>query len=36
MSQVKNAMTLEQFLELPETEPASEYFDDQVVQKVTP
>ena len=36
MSQVKNAMTLEQFLKLPETEPASEYLNDQMVQKVTP
>ena len=36
MSQVKNAMTLEQFLEQPEMEPASEYIDGQVVQKVTP
>lgn len=36
MSQVEKAITLEEFLKLPETEPASEYIDGQVVQKVTP
>jgi Uma2 family endonuclease len=36
MSQVEKAMTLQAFLKLPETEPASEYVDGQVVQKVTP
>ena len=36
MSQVAKAITLEEFLRLPETEPASEYLDCQVVQKVTP
>jgi Uma2 family endonuclease len=36
MTQVEKAITLEEFLKLPETEPASEYLDGQVVQKVTP
>jgi Uma2 family endonuclease len=29
-------LTLEEFLQLPETEPASEYIDDQIVQKTMP
>jgi Uma2 family endonuclease len=32
----KVALTLEEFLALPETEPASEYIDGEVVQKVAP
>ena len=30
------ALTLEQFLELPEAKPASEYIDVQVIQKPLP
>ncbi|MFE1748337.1 Uma2 family endonuclease [Coleofasciculus sp. H7-2] len=30
------ALTLEEFLELPETEPASEYIDSQIIQKPMP
>jgi Uma2 family endonuclease len=29
-------LTLEEFLELPETEPASEYIDGQIIQKPMP
>jgi Uma2 family endonuclease len=29
-------MTLQDFLQLPETEPASEYIDEQIIQKPTP
>ncbi|HEY9711568.1 MAG TPA: Uma2 family endonuclease [Oculatellaceae cyanobacterium] len=29
-------LTLEEFLKLPETEPASEYFDSQIIQKPMP
>ncbi|MFM6050301.1 MAG: Uma2 family endonuclease, partial [Sphaerospermopsis kisseleviana] len=29
-------ITLEQFLELPETEPASEYIDGSIIQKPMP
>ena len=32
----KVALTLEEFLALPETEPASEYIDGEVVQKMAP
>ncbi|OKH27312.1 Uma2 family endonuclease [Chroogloeocystis siderophila] len=32
----KKALTLEEFLKLPETEPASEYIDGQIVQKPMP
>jgi Uma2 family endonuclease len=32
----KTALTLDEFLALPETEPASEYIDGEVVQKVAP
>ncbi len=32
----KVALTIEEFLALPETEPASEYIDGEVVQKVAP
>lgn len=29
-------LTLEQFLKLPETKPASEYINGQIIQKPTP
>lgn len=36
MSALVKSITLEEFLELPETKPASEYFDGQVSQKPMP
>jgi Uma2 family endonuclease len=32
----KKTLTLEEFLKLPETEPASEYFEGQIIQKPMP
>ena len=31
-----NSLTLEEFLQLPETKPASEYIDNQIIQKPLP
>jgi hypothetical protein len=36
MSALIKSITLEEFLELPETKPAAEYFDGQVSQKPMP
>lgn len=36
MAIVKPKPTLEEFLKLPETEPASEFIDGEIIQKPSP
>jgi Uma2 family endonuclease len=36
INSIRNKLTLEDFLECPETQPASEYFDEEIAQKPMP